>query len=165
MLDQEGFKFDLVTQRFIINRWETDTGKLVRDKVIYGLKNSVEVRAILDNYVLEHPDNIDPYGHPYYPKDAMSSNSFWVLTSDDLRGIRFYSENFEGSPSFEKKSLGYSRFFDCDLRKVDLELTDLSYAVFDKCKLDEVVLAGSGGFSTIMSNCSARNICFLELWL
>lgn len=70
-MDRERYKFDLLTQRFLEQRWETAIGQKVRDEVLSGLKNSVEVRAILDPYVLDHPENVEPYGHPYYPKDAM----------------------------------------------------------------------------------------------
>tara|TARA_R110002012_G_C11532982_1_gene600686 strand:+ start:845 stop:1024 length:180 start_codon:yes stop_codon:yes gene_type:complete len=59
-MDTEGFTFDLVTQRFIKNRWETDLGQRVLREVIDGVKNGVEIRAILDSYVLEHPENQDP---------------------------------------------------------------------------------------------------------
>ena len=56
-VDKDGFKFDLKTQRFLVYRWETEVGARVRDEVLAGLKNSVEVRAILDPYVLDHKDN------------------------------------------------------------------------------------------------------------
>ncbi|MBI4825144.1 MAG: pentapeptide repeat-containing protein [Nitrospirae bacterium] len=158
-MDRDGYKFDLVTQRFIINRWETETGQKVREDVIQGLKNSVEVRAILDSYVLAHPENVEPYGYPHYPKNAMTEGGFWVLTNDDLRGINFFSEDFSGSPSFEKKSLTYSSFFDCNLTDANFEMTDLSYARFDNCKMDKIILAGSGGFSTKILNSSVRNAC------
>jgi len=159
-MDREGFKFDLETQRFLVNRWETELGKKVNDKVISGLKNSVEVRAILDSYVLEHPKNLDPYGYPHYPKDAMTEGAFWVLTQDDLRGIRFYNEDFSNSPSFEKKSLSYSSFYNCNLTDANFEMSDLSYARFEKCKMDRIIFAASGGFSTKIENCSLHDACF-----
>ena len=86
-MDRDGFKFDLETQRFLVNRWQTGIGKRVRDEIISGIKASVEIRGILDEYVLEHPENIEPYGYPMYPKNVIEDSAFWVLTSDDLRGI------------------------------------------------------------------------------
>jgi hypothetical protein len=159
-LEKDGYKFDLKTQRFLKNRWETEIGRLVREQVINGLKNSTEVRAILDPYVLKHDENVDPYGYPIYPDDAINSDVFWVLTQDDLRGIHFYNEDFSDSKSFVKKSLTYSGFYNCVMRNVNLEQTDLSYAKFEKCNLNSVVLAYSGGFCVSIIDCSGRNICF-----
>jgi hypothetical protein len=161
-MERDGFKFDLVTQRFFIQRWETATGKMVRDNVLAGLKCHVEIRGILDPYVLDHPENVEPYGYPYYPKDAMGAEDFWVLTNDDLRGIHFYNEDFMGSPSFEKKALTYSSFYNCNLSKVNLEMTDFSYARIEKCNLDGAVFYRSGGFSTRLTNCSAKNLLLYE---
>ena len=157
--DREGYKFDLPTQRFIVNRWSTKHGERVRDEIISGIKNSVELRAILDPYVLHHSENTEPYGYPVYPKDVMNKDDFWVLTSDDLRGIQFYNEDFSESRSLEVKSLSYCSFYNCDLTGANLERTELSYARFDRCKLDRVVFAAAGGFSTRLKNCSAKNAC------
>src|SRR5713226_3856289 len=98
----EGFKFDLLTQRFIEKRWETPIGQEVLKEVVEGLKESVEIRCILDRYVLDHEANVAPYSHPHYPPDAMQPGSFWVLTQDDLRGVRVYNEKLAGCPSLEK---------------------------------------------------------------
>ena len=159
-METEGYKFDLVTQRFLVSRWNTELGKQVRSQVIDGLKNWIVIRSILDPYVLDHPDNIEPDGYPYYPPDAMQKNSFWLLTHDDLRGISFYNDDFSGSHSFEKKKLNYSSFYKCNLTGTDLEVTDLSFARFEKCKLDKAILSYSNGFSTHIVNCSARDACF-----
>ncbi len=70
-MERDKFRFDLETQRFLVNRWETPTGEHVRDQIISGIKDSVELRSILDRYVLQHPDNVDPYGYPVYPKSEM----------------------------------------------------------------------------------------------
>jgi len=119
MYEREGFKFDLLTQRFIENRWNTEIGRKVLEEVIWGLQNSVMIRAILDDYVLDHPENVEPYSHPIYPEDAMKKDSFWVLTVDDLRGIHISSEDFTDSPSFEKRSLSYARFYNCKFNNAD----------------------------------------------
>ncbi|MCK9511581.1 MAG: pentapeptide repeat-containing protein [Castellaniella sp.] len=161
-MEKDGFKFDLHTQRFLINRWDTETGSQVRDKVLAGLKNSVEVRAILDPYVLDHEDNKDPYGHPIYPPDAMAESEFWVLTHDDLRGIKFYNEDISNTPSFEVKALNYASFYNCNLAGSNLERTDLSYARFERCNLTDTVFAASGGFCTRITDCMAVNACFWE---
>lgn len=60
-----GFKFDFVTQRFIETRWETPVGEQVLKELVEGLKESVEIRCILDRYVLDHEHNASPYSHPY----------------------------------------------------------------------------------------------------
>lgn len=146
----------------MVNRWDTEVGARVREEVLAGLKNSVEVRALLDPYVLVHKDNIEPYGYPIYPPDAMTENGFWVLTQDDLRGIRFYNEDISNTPSFEKKALSYASFYNCNLAGSSLEMTDLSYARFEKCNLTDTVSAASGGFCTTVKNCTAMNACFWQ---
>jgi uncharacterized protein YjbI with pentapeptide repeats len=160
--DRDGFKFDLETQRFIINRWETEIGKGVREEIIRGIINSVEIRGILDDYVLEHPKNLDPYGHPIYPKSEMKEGKFWVLTQDDLRGIQFYNADFSNTNSLPKKSLSYARFYNCDLSNTNLERTELSYATFEKCNLENSILAVSGGFNTQIINSNLTNSCLMQ---
>ncbi|MFT6247226.1 MAG: hypothetical protein ACJAVU_003406 [Cognaticolwellia sp.] len=164
-MDTEGFTFDLVTQRFLKNRWETELGKKVLEEVIDGVKNGVEVRAILDPYVLEHSENKDPYGHPFYPPSEMEENDFWVLTQDDLRGIHIYNESFPQNSSLTKKSLNYSRFYNCDFQNSNLERTELSMATFEKCNLKGVILAGSGGFGTRFIDSNLTEACLLDFGL
>ena len=161
-VDKDGFKFDLQTQRFLVNRWATEVGSRVRDEVLAGLRNSVEVRAVLDPYVLDHKDNTEPDGYPIYPPDAMADNEFWVLTHDDLRGISFYNEDISNTPSFEKKALSYASFYNCNLVGSNLEMTDLSYARFEECDLTNTVIAASGGFCITIKNCTAANACFWQ---
>src|SRR5215467_1706141 len=105
MRDKEGFRFDLITQRFLEQRWDTPLGSKVLDEVSEGIQESVEIRGILDRYVLKHPENSDPYGHPYYPPDAMKHGQFWVLTQDDLRGATFRGKDFTNTASLEVKAL------------------------------------------------------------
>jgi len=163
--EKEGFKFDLETQRFIKNRWETEIGKKVRGQIIEGIKNNVEIRAILDEYVLDHPENYDPYAHPIYPSEKMKEGAFWVLTQDDLRGIHFYNENFEGTKSLPKKALSYTSFFNCKLQQANLERTDVSYARFEKCDFQNSIFAMVGGFNARFLNCNLRGTCFFEGFL
>ena len=134
----------------------------VLEEVIDGIKDGVEIRAILDDYVLEHPDNQDPYGHPYYPKDAMSEDSFWVLTHDDLRGIHIYNDEFPNNSSFTVKSLNYARFYNCNFNGTNLERTSLTRTVFEKCNLEDVCFAGGGGYSTNYKDCNLINACFWQ---
>jgi hypothetical protein len=159
-MDRDGFTFNLVTQRFLKNRWNTEIGKKVLEEVIEGLKNAVEVRAILDDYVLDHPENQDPYGHPYYPKSEMDENSFWVLTHDDLRGIHVYNETFPKNSSFTVKSLNYTRFFGCNFSGTNMERTELSMATFEKCNLKAVCFAYGGGFGTRFIDSNLKNVCY-----
>jgi hypothetical protein len=159
MFERDGFKFDFQTQRFIQNRWETDLGRKVLMEVIWGLQNSLEVRAILDDYTLDHPENYDPYAHPIYPKDAMRKDEFWVLTNDDLRGVHIYHEDFSNSPSIERKSLSYSRFFKCRFNNADFSVPDISYAQFEDCEFIEAKMIRTGGFSTRFINCNMQNAC------
>ena len=161
-MERDGFKFDFETQRFLKNRWETEVGQKVQGEIINGIKNSVELRAILDYYVLDHEENSDPYGHPIYPKSKMVEGAFWVLTQDDLRGISIYNEDLSSSPSLEKKALSYSSFYNCDLSSTNMERVDYSYARFEKCNMEGVIFAASGGFNTRLINCNLENACFWQ---
>ncbi|MFO9453215.1 pentapeptide repeat-containing protein [Legionella pneumophila serogroup 1] len=163
-MNKEGFEFDLETRRFLINRWETELGKKVQKEIIEGLQNSVEIRAILDDYVLEHSENADPYGHPIYPKNAMKENSFWVLTQDDLRGIRIFNTDLSSTPSLEKKALSYSWFYRCNLTSANIEQSDMSFATFEKCNLENAILAYSGGFDVILKECNLKRACLYNSW-
>lgn len=159
-MQTDGFEFDLITQRFIINRWETGLGEIVRRNVIDGLKRGIDVRSILDPYILDHPDSQDPYGHPYYPKDAMDENEFWVLTQDDLRGIKFFNEDFSNKTNFSAKSLNYSTFYNCNAKGANFERTGLTRAAFEKCELESTCFAGSGGHFVSFADSKLENICF-----
>jgi hypothetical protein len=161
VIERDGHKFDFETQRFLINRWQTETGKLVREQIIDGIKNSLDISAILSEYVLDHPDNTDPYAHPIYPKSEMQAELFWVLNSDDLRGIHITNEQFPTTSSLEHKMLTYSHFFKCDLSYACLNDCELSYARFKSCEMNHVSLIRSGGFSTSIINCNLRSAC---LW-
>lgn len=160
--DKDGFKFNLETQRFIRNRWETEIGRKVRAEVIECLREGYGVRPTLDNYVLDHPDNYDPYAHPIYPISEMKEEVFWVLTQDDLRGIRFYNEDFENTNGFPKTALSYARFYNCNLKSANLEMSDFSFAVFEKCDLSGAVFAMSGGFNATFRNCVMASVCFFD---
>jgi hypothetical protein len=161
-MDREGFEFDLVTQRFLINRWETHTGKQVLIDVLEGLKLGGDVRSVLDPYVLDHPENSDPYGHPHYPKNAMGEEVFWVLTQDDLRGIHIYSEEFPAKVWFGVKSLNYARFHNCIFREAKFERTSLTRTIFEKCNFENAEFAIAAGYNTKFTNCNLRKVCFFD---
>lgn len=161
-MKREGFEFDLVTQRFLENRWETEEGEQVYRKVIEGIKCGADVRSVLDPYVLDHPENSDPYGHPYYPITAMEEGSFWVLTQDDLRGIRIYGEEFPKKVYFGKKSLNYARFHDCNFQEADFERTNVTQANFEKCNFERAVFASAGGYDTKFIDCILKDVCFFD---
>lgn len=165
ILEKDGFKFDMTTQRFLINRWETNLGEKVRQEIVEGLQESSEIRGILDSYLLDHEDNYDPYAHPIYPPSAMTEGAFWVLTQDDLRGIKFYNEDFKGSKSFAKKALSYASFYNCNLKEANLERSELSYATFNKCNLADAIFAMSGGFNASFLECDMGGACFLDVFL
>lgn len=164
-MNRDGFEFDLVTQRFLNNRWETELGQKVLQSVVDSLKRGGDVRGVLDKYVLDHPENQDPYGHPIYPKDAMEEGRFWVLTQDDLRGIHLYSEDFSGKTTFAKKSLNYARFHSCNFEGANLEQTSLTAATFEKCNLKDTCIAMSGGYETRFIDCDLTNVCFTQTYL
>ena len=153
MIEREGFQFDLETQRFIKNRWETETGERVLKKIINAIKNFGDIQSILDDYVLYHEDNLDPYEHPIYPKDAMKENEFWVLTHDDLRGTSFYNENFSNKVSLGHKSLNYSYFYKCIFEKGNLSSTDLSYSRIEECNFKNGYVANCNGLDAEFINC------------
>jgi hypothetical protein len=161
-MNRAGFEFDIVTQRFIENRWETDLGKKVYNGVIEGIKRGADVRSVLDPYVLDHPENSDPYGHPYYPVAAMKEGSFWVLTQDDLRGIHLYNEVFSENAWLGTKSLNYARFYNCHFRDANFERTSLTRTTFEKCNLENAVFAMAGGYNTNFINCVLKDACFFD---
>ena len=161
-MNRDDVRFDTRTQGFLVNRWDTELGQRVLAELVEGIKASVEIRGILDPYTLAHPDNHDSYGYPYYPPDAMVSGSFWVLNSDDLRGTRFYNEDFSGTKSLEVKMLAYARFYNCNLSDANLERSSLSFATFEHCDLQRTCFAASGGFDTRISSCQAQEAVLWE---
>ncbi len=154
-------KFDLVTHRFITNRWRTPEGREVRDKLIKAIKLGADISDVLSPYVLEHPDNVEPYEYPFYPPDAMESREFWLLTSDDLRGIHFHGEDFSGTTSLAKNNISFSHFTDCDLSNVDFEMCDLSHARLYSCHLAGVIFAYSRGVDVKFVDCILNGASFL----
>jgi len=160
--DTQGREFDFRTQRFLKQRWETSTGKYVLEKIISGIKNSIEIRGILDRYVLDHPENSDPYSHPIYPLECLNPEEFWVLNNDDLRGIQCFNENFGASPSFEKKRLDYAEFFNCSFEGTDISMCSLTRAKFYNCNMKGAILGLSGGFYTRFHCCNLRDASFYD---
>jgi hypothetical protein len=160
--DTQDSEFDIEVQRFLVNRWETPIGQVVRERVIDGIKNSVEIRAILDDYILDHPENGEPYGYPVYPRDCLSIDKFWVLHPDDLRGIHFYNEDFQGSSSLEVKMFDYAHFYNCNFDSANLERCSFTRALFEQCNFTSSVLAAAGGFYTTFLNCPMQSACFWQ---
>lgn len=164
-MNRDGFEFDLVTQRFIMNRWETEQGKNVLERVVESIKSGGDARGVLDEYVLNHPENQDPYAHPYYPKTVMKEGNFWVLTHDDLSGIQLYSEEFTSESTFAKKSLNYAGFYNCKLEGVNLGRTSLTRTAFKNCNLRESCIAISGGYDARFINCDLKDACLTQTHL
>jgi len=160
--DLSGHEFDLRVQRFLVNRWETPTGTCVQNNIIEGLKTSVEIRAILDGYILKHPDNSESYGYPIYPSDCITSDRFWVINPDDLRGIHFYNEDFTGSPSFEVKLMDYAHFHNCNFDDANMARCSFTRAHFNNCSFQRTVLADAVGFYTVFRDCDMTGVC---LWM
>lgn len=161
-MDRSGFEFNLVIQRFLENRWETDLGQQVHKEVLEGIKSGADVRSVLDPYVLDHPENVDPYGHPHYPVSEMEEGRFWVLTQDDLRGIHFYNEEFSGKAYLGTKSLNYARFYKCLFHGANFERTSLTRTNFEKCNFEKAVFAMAGGYNPKFTNCMLKDVCFVE---
>lgn len=159
-MHRDSFEFDLVTQRFLKNRWDTALGQTVFNATINALKNGDDIRTILDPYVLKHPDNQDPYGHPFYPKEAMKEGAFWVLAQNDLRGIQVFNEAFPKHADFSEKALDYARFFNCRLDGVNMERTQFSKATFERCYLEAVSFANGKGAGTRFVNTHMKDACF-----
>ncbi len=164
-MNRNAFTCDLVTQRFIKNRWDTEVGQAAFREVMDGLKNGTDLRQILEKYVLSHADNQDPYNHPYYPKDAMQEGTFWVLSHNDLRGIEVYNEAFPGSAPFRETFLDYSFFYNCQMFGINLEKSEISMATFENCNLEEVSFAHGGGQGTRFLNCNLQRICYWDAGL
>ena len=161
-MEKEDIKFDLLTERFIINRWKTPIGREVHDHIIDAARKSEDVTRILEPYVLQHPAVVEPYEYPFYPPDAIEEKEFWVLTSNDLRGLYCHGENFSNSTSFAKTQLGFTHFTSCDLTAVDFEMTDLSAAEFSHCNLSNVVFAYCGGVDVTIVDSKLVNASFLN---
>jgi hypothetical protein len=88
----------------------------------------------------------------------MTADAFWVLTGDDLRGIKLYHEDFSGSSEFEGRDFTYGWFANCDLRGVVIA-GDLSHTRFEQCKMDSATLVSVSGLSTKILNCSLHDAC------
>jgi len=161
-MDRNDVCFDTRTQSFLVSRWETEIGQQVLREIVNGIKSSVEIRAILDDYVLEHPENHNSYGYPYYPPDAIKPGEFWVLNSDDLRGVHIYNESFKDTQSLEIKMLAYASFYNCDFTDANIERADLSFTRFEKCAFTRTIFAAAGGFDTRMIDCRANGAVFWD---
>jgi len=160
-MKQQRYQFDLLTQRFIVNRWNTEAGREVHAGIVKALKASSDIKPLLDHYVLEHPDNIEPYDYPIYPPDAIVAGAFWVLDAEDMRGIRFHMEDFYASHSLTKMQLSLSGFHRCNLRCAQLGMSRLSYANFDGCDMQEAMLAHAEGINTNFTDSDIRHACLL----
>ncbi len=160
-MKKQRYQFDLIAQRFMVNRWETETGKQVYAEIQRGIKASEDIRPLLEHYVLDHPLNIDPYEYPVYPRDAMQPGAFWVLAPEDMRGISFYQEDFYATRSLSKVQLSLASFYKCNLRSAHLSMTRLSFAKFEGCDLRNAVFAHSEGIGTEFVGSELCKTCFL----
>ncbi len=160
-MKEQRYQFDLLTQRFIVNRWDTEIGRNVHQQILAAMKSSGEIAPLLDHYVLEHADNIEPYEYPIYPPDAIVPGAFWVLDSEDLRGIRFHQEDFYGCTSLTKMQLSLAGFYRCNLRCAQLGMSRLSFSQFEGCDLREAMLAHAEGIDTRFSDSDLRHTCML----
>lgn len=60
-MEIDDYHCDLEIQKFLRSRWTTRRGEEALKKILIGIKNSSEIRGILDDYILEHPWT---YGKP-----------------------------------------------------------------------------------------------------
>ena len=88
------YQFDFTTRRFLVNRRQTPVGKKVCDELTEAIRATADPRPVLEHYVLEHAANIEAYEYPTYPASAMQPEAFCVLVPEDLRGIRFFQQDF-----------------------------------------------------------------------
>jgi len=160
-MKQQRYQFDLLTQRFIVNRWNTEVGRAVHAGIVDALKASADIEPLLGPYVLEHPENIEPYEYPIYPRDAIVPAAFWVLDAEDMRGIRFHQEDFYATRSLTKKQLSLSGFYSCNLRCAQLGMSRLSFASFEGCDMRESMLAHAEGIDTRFGESDMRAACLL----
>jgi len=160
-MKQQRYKFDLLTQRFIVNRWDTDIGRKLHAEIVERIKTSADISPLLDHYVLEHPDNIEPYDYPIYPHDSIIPGAFWVLDAEDMRGIRFHQENFCASASLTKMQLSLSGFYRCNLRHAQLGMSRISFTNFEGCDLREAMFAHAEGLDINFSDSDMRDCCLL----
>ena len=161
-MDIDGMKFDLITQRFLVHRWETRKGRELRAQIAEAIKTGRDLGTLLGAHVLKHAENLEPHRFPHYPEDAMRESDFWLLTPEDLRGIRFDEENFSNTNGFGGMSLNYAQFTNCRFDKADLHRSDLSYASFENCSLNRVMMAHSGGVGVRIVSSDLGSSCLFD---
>ena len=158
-----GQRYDERTRAFLTRRWNTPLGEEVSREIADGIRRSLDLRFILDKYVLK----TDVYGTwfpaEYYAYDHMGEDRFWVLHDTDLRGFLFDAEVVKDTASLDKMRLDYAVFpSGTDLSGVNLEMTSLDGTVFYKCKLVKTCLAGAGGVGTRFEKCDMREVLLWE---
>jgi uncharacterized protein YjbI with pentapeptide repeats len=128
--------------------------------VLDGLARSLDLRFILEEYMLETDEYGTSFPAEYYPPEHMGENRFWVLHGTDLRGFFFNDiEDLRETASLDKMRLDYAVFpLNTNLSGVNLEMTSLDETVFYRCKLVGTCLAGAGGVDTRFEECDMRNV-------
>ena len=138
-------------------------GEQVSQEISDGIRRSLDLRFILDKYVLKTDEYGTWFPAEYYPYDQMGEDRFWVLHDYDLRGFHFDPESTKGTASLDKMCLDYGVFpIDTDLSGVSLEMTSLDGTVFYKCNLVETCFAGAGGIETRFEECDMRRALLWE---
>ncbi|MGJ3259407.1 MAG: ion channel [Rhodospirillales bacterium] len=162
--DTSGFELDYETQRFVSERWDTEQGELAIREIIEGIKNNVEIRGILDDYVLDWDHPYSTYAYPYYPKEKIHDGHFWLLNNDDLRGIKIFRQEFEDSRSLERKSLAYSAFYNVKFKNMNIHPLDMSQSSFFNCTFDGCNLYQFSGFNILFKDCDFKNSTFISCY-
>jgi len=167
MTDENGPHYDERTRAFLVDRWNTPVGEQVSREVREGIARSVDLRWILEKYMLD----ADVYGTwfpaEYYPHEYMGEDRFWVLHGTDLRGLFFHDmPDLSNTASLRKMRLDYALFpLGTNLDGANLEMTSLSGTTFYKCSLVGTCLAGAGGVETRFVECDMRNVLLWEAGL
>jgi hypothetical protein len=65
--------------------------------------------------------------------------------------------DFSNSPSLGKKSLSYSRFYNCIFSNTKIYNSDLSFVSFENCNLNDAILEHTGGFGIQFQKCTIIN--------
>ena len=152
-MEQLAPSFDMETQRFLVQRWHSEIGQAVLAEVKAALNENRTLDAVLQPYILDHPANSDPFGYPVYPVESMRDHKFWVLATNDLRGIQVHDMKLEACQSLEHKALTYASFANCNFTQGSLGNCELSFTHIERCQFRGVNFSLSTAHKAHFESC------------
>ncbi len=154
--------FDAETQRFLVQRWHCEKGKRVLTRLKQALSLQQGVDEILNEFILKHPSNSDPYGYPVYPKACMGDDEFWVLATNDLRGIRLHDLQLVDCRGLEHKSLSYGSLASCVCERSSMGNCEMSFMHVEHCTFTGVDFSLATAHQAHFESCDFRGASFWE---